>query len=69
MAARVIVDRNRCVGSAQCIQVAPEVFDQDQDDGLVIVLQPSPGGEALAAALQAERQCPAAAIRVERGGA
>ena len=65
MTRRVVVDRQRCVGSAQCIQVAPDVFDQDEDDGLVVLLVEQPEGHLLEAALRAERQCPAAAIRVE----
>ena len=27
---KVIVDRDKCVGSGECVFTAPEVFDQDE---------------------------------------
>jgi ferredoxin len=32
---RVSVDRGRCCGSGNCVMTAPEVFDQDDAEGLV----------------------------------
>jgi ferredoxin len=34
---RVAADRDRCIGAGLCVMNAEEVFDQD-DDGLVVVL-------------------------------
>jgi len=59
----VVVQRDACVGAGQCALVAPDVFDQD-DDGIVIVLEPEVDGALLAAATRAARLCPARAITV-----
>ncbi|MER7620209.1 ferredoxin [Streptomyces sp. NPDC126503] len=40
--APVRVDRERCVGSGMCALTAPTVFDQDDDEGLVLLLTPPP---------------------------
>jgi ferredoxin len=61
---RVEVDQSRCVGSGQCVIRAPTVFDQD-DNGLVIVIDESPPGELRDAVLDAQAICPAAVIRVK----
>lgn len=59
----VVADRGACVGAGQCALVAPEVFDQD-DDGIVVLLQADPEGPNLVAATKAARLCPARAITV-----
>jgi ferredoxin len=59
----VVVQRDACVGAGQCALVAPDVFDQD-DDGLVLLLQSDPSGTDLDAATKAARLCPARAITV-----
>jgi ferredoxin len=59
---RVEVDRERCCGSGNCVLVAPEVFDQDDTDGLVVLLRPEPGPEAADRVRRAADLCPAAAI-------
>ena len=59
---RVMVDRRRCQGNAQCAVTAPLVFDTD-DEGYAIVLNRGsvPDGEEHAAAA-AQRTCPEQAI-------
>lgn len=57
----VVVNRDACVGAGQCALVAPDVFDQD-DDGIVMLLQENPEGSDLEAATKAVRLCPARAI-------
>ncbi|MFK4791233.1 ferredoxin [Microbacterium sp. ZW T5_56] len=57
----VVVQTNACVGAGQCALVAPDVFDQD-DDGIVLLLEPDPEGADLDAATRAVRLCPARAI-------
>jgi ferredoxin len=58
---RISVDVDRCIGGGQCVLSAPELFDQSDDDGTVILLrQPGPGEEE--DAQQAARVCPARAI-------
>ncbi|WP_062986057.1 ferredoxin [Nocardia anaemiae] len=58
----VEVDRLRCVRSGQCVMTAPEVFDQD-DAGIVILRQDTPGLDQHDAVPEAAVICPAAAIR------
>ncbi|QIS15494.1 ferredoxin [Nocardia arthritidis] len=64
---KITVDRTLCVGSGMCALTAPTVFDQDEVDGTVRLLDPSPGEAHHAAAREAEESCPAAAIRISNG--
>lgn len=59
----VVVHKDACVGAGQCALVAPDVFDQD-DDGIVIVLDENPQGAAREAAQRAVRLCPARALEL-----
>ncbi|WP_275460913.1 ferredoxin [Streptomyces noursei] len=59
---RITVDTGRCVGAGQCVLTAPDLFDQD-DDGLVTVLDPTAGPSA-GAAREAAALCPSGAISV-----
>ena len=61
---RVEVDRAVCIGSGQCVVRAPTVFDQDEADGLVVVLDENPDPAVHADVLEAERGCPSGAISV-----
>lgn len=55
-------DRQRCVGAGQCLMAAPEVFDQSDEDGVVVVLAPSPPVEAHEQVRRAVAACPARAL-------
>ncbi|WP_405411973.1 ferredoxin [Streptomyces decoyicus] len=59
---RLSVDRDRCAGAGMCALTAPEVFDQDDEEGLVVLLHPAPAPELRAAARMAVSLCPAGAI-------
>jgi ferredoxin len=61
---RIEVDEVACVGGGQCVLAADDIFDQRDDDGVVIVLDATPGRERLEAVRRAVRLCPANAIRV-----
>jgi ferredoxin len=59
----ITVDRETCIGAGMCFNVAPEVFDLD-DDGKAIL----PGGETVPTELEpavdeAISLCPVGAIR------
>ncbi|MFE7352570.1 ferredoxin [Streptomyces sp. NPDC057543] len=58
---QINIDRNRCVGAAQCVLTAPKVFTQD-DDGFSELLPDHE--EALEGPLvkEAARACPVQAI-------
>ncbi|WP_327596469.1 ferredoxin [Streptomyces chartreusis] len=60
--AQVSVDRGRCIGAGMCALTAPEVFDQDEDDGRVLLLQTEPTAAHRAAARMAAGVCPSGAI-------
>ncbi len=61
---RIAVDRDRCCGSGNCVLALPEVFDQDDADGLVVLRQPEPSDEFIAQVEQAMESCPTGAISV-----
>ncbi|HYS37544.1 MAG TPA: (4Fe-4S)-binding protein [Pseudonocardiaceae bacterium] len=60
---RVTADRDVCIGAGLCALTAPGVFDQD-DDGLVKVLQADPGGDDRSAAREAGHVCPSGAVQI-----
>ncbi|MUL41783.1 ferredoxin [Streptomonospora sp. PA3] len=62
---RVSADEDKCCGAGQCVLIAPEVFDQREEDGIVAVLQEDPPAEQHAAVREAASVCPAAAIELE----
>jgi len=57
----ITVARNKCIGSADCVETAPAVF-QLSDDGKSEVINPA--GAPDAAVLSAARSCPTKAITV-----
>lgn len=59
---RLSVDRERCIGAGMCALTAPEVFDQDPDDGRVLLLQAEPPTTHRAAAQTAAGVCPSGSI-------
>jgi ferredoxin len=56
-------NRDVCVGAGMCVLTAPEVFDQD-DEGIVTVLQKEPDAAEQPAVRQAATLCPSGAVRV-----
>ncbi|MER6993017.1 ferredoxin [Saccharopolyspora hirsuta] len=62
---KVTVDQDRCVGSGQCVLTAEAVFDQRDEDGIVVLLNATPPAELAAEVRHAAEMCPAAAITVE----
>jgi ferredoxin len=62
---KVSIDTGKCIASGQCVLSAPDVFDQRDEDGLVILLNPSPPAGLAGDVRQAAALCPALAITVE----
>jgi ferredoxin len=58
---RIEIDRDRCVGSGNCLFWAPNTFDLD-DGGTAVVIDPDGDGEELARV--AADGCPTRAITV-----
>jgi len=59
---RVEADRGKCMGAGMCALNAPEVFDQYEDEGLVVVLETEPAAGQRFAVRDAANLCPASAI-------
>jgi ferredoxin len=57
----VEVDRALCIGSGDCVDTAPDVFQLDDEDKAVVV---DPDGAPLDDVLQAAQNCPVTAISV-----
>jgi len=66
MDVEIRVDRVRCIGSGQCVHVAPGVFDQDERAISVVV---DPRGEPEEKIVHAVTACPVEAITLHVGGA
>ncbi|GAB3211200.1 ferredoxin [Marinactinospora thermotolerans] len=65
---RVTVDEDRCCGAGQCVLLAPEVFDQRDEDGIVVLLDAEPAPSLHAIVREAAEVCPGAAIAVSEDG-
>ena len=64
MTMKVEVDVPKCVASGQCVLIAPEVFDQRDEDGMVVLLDETPAPELHDGVRESAMICPAAAIRL-----
>jgi ferredoxin len=62
---KVIVDQDRCIGSGQCVLLAPDVFDQRDEDGIVVLKDANPPSELDDDVAEAAQVCPGLAISVE----
>ena len=63
-AVRIGADREVCVGAGQCALRAPQLFDQD-DEGIVLVLVPEPAAADHGAARLAVDLCPSSALSLD----
>lgn len=63
MSVHIEADRDLCVGAGNCVLTLPEVFDQDEE-GLVDVLDPDPADDQGAMVGRAVRLCPSGALRM-----
>jgi ferredoxin len=59
---RIKIDRSKCVGGGNCVLSAPTVFTQDNEDGLVVVLDENPPADQGEAVQLAIELCPAKVI-------
>ncbi|MDX3853399.1 ferredoxin [Streptomyces sp. AK02-01A] len=63
---QISIDIDKCCGAGQCVLAAPEVFDQRDEDGIVMLLDADPPAGQYENARQAAAVCPAAAIQVRQ---
>lgn len=62
---RVVVDQEKCCASGNCVMTAPQVFDQREQDGIVVLRQAHPPSGPGESARRAAARCPCEAIRIE----
>ncbi|GAA1713296.1 ferredoxin [Kribbella yunnanensis] len=62
---KIDVNQDTCVGAGQCVLLAPDVFDQRDEDGIVVLLDNRPPIGSHEDVRQAARVCPALAIALD----
>lgn len=62
---KIKVDQDKCVSSGQCVLNAADVFDQRDEDGVVVLLDDSPPADQAGPTRDAAAACPALAIHIE----
>ena len=62
---RLCGDRAQCVGAGMCVLTAPDLFEQDDEQGLVVVLKDVVDVSAVAAAQAAVDACPSGALSLQ----
>jgi len=61
---KITVDQDRCCGAGTCVLLVPDVFDQRDEDGIVVLLDDQPELKLHDLVREASAVCPAAAIEV-----
>ena len=61
---KITVEQDRCVAAGQCAATAPNVFDQREEDGVVVLLTDDPPAELADDVRDAAAVCPALAIHI-----
>ncbi|BBY38094.1 ferredoxin [Mycobacterium mantenii] len=62
---KVIVDQGKCASSGNCALNAPGIFDQRDEDGVVVLLAEHPSTAQQDNTRRAAAACPAQAIFIE----
>ena len=58
----ITVDEDKCCGAGTCVLLAPDVFDQRDEDGIVILLDAKPPAQLHQIVREAASVCPGVAI-------
>lgn len=61
----VAVEPKKCIAAGMCVAHAPEVFDQDDDNGIVVLLDERPGADQIDNVRDAADVCPAQVISLQ----
>ncbi|MFD3525561.1 ferredoxin [Streptomyces sp. NPDC058653] len=61
---KITVNEDQCCGAGMCVELVPEVFDQRDEDAIVVLLEAEPGEALHAAVRDAAAGCPSASINV-----
>lgn len=66
--AEIVVHRQRCLGNGNCVEQAPNHFQQSDDDGRVMVLRRVVAAADVVSVERAAQLCPVGAIVLRRQG-
>ena len=61
---RVVVEPELCCAAGQCVLAVPAVFDQRDEDAVVVLLDPTPPAELWTKVRDAAVRCPAQCIHL-----
>jgi ferredoxin len=61
---KVLAHQEKCVSAGQCAMLAPDVFDQRDTDGVVVLLNAHPRADQDNDVRDAADACPARAIEI-----
>ena len=61
---RIAIHPDKCIAAGHCVSAASDVFDQNEDDGIVVLLNANPSADQLEAVKTAARLCPTSAIEI-----
>ncbi|GAA4224580.1 ferredoxin [Streptosporangium album] len=61
---KITADTDVCIGAGMCALTVPEVFDQSEEEGTVVVLDGEPPASLEAAVRRAVQLCPSGALSV-----
>jgi len=62
---KVTVDQDKCISSGNCVLNSSAVFDQRDEDGVVVLLNENPPAEEAENVRRAVAECPAQVIQIE----
>lgn len=61
---KIEADTTVCIGAGMCVLTVPELFDQSEEDGTVMVLMPEVPADRVDAARRAITLCPSGALSI-----
>ncbi|MGH3796920.1 MAG: ferredoxin [Pseudonocardiaceae bacterium] len=64
---RIMADTGRCVGAGQCVLTEPEVFDQDETEGTVVLRTAQVSDDNVDRVREAVHVCPSQALSLSDG--
>jgi ferredoxin len=64
MGYKLVFDRSKCQGYANCLIEAPEIWDFDEDEDVAVLREELPAEELRTKAEASVRGCPASAITI-----
>ena len=62
---KLTADKTICTGAGNCVRLAPDWFDQDDQEGLVVLLDDTPPAELRQLMTDVVDACPTGAIQLD----